>query len=91
LFTVEKRAIEEGDFYVLHPLDSSGNFERVRIGFKDNVLNTLELYDSLGQLTRVTMTNSRQNQIVDATKFSADIPEDYDVIDMRPTVADDVD
>lgn len=91
LFTVEKQAIEEGDFYVLHPLDSSGNFERVRIGFKDNVLNTLELYDSLGQLTRVTMTNSRQNQIVDATKFSAEIPEDYDVIDMRPTVADDVD
>ena len=84
LFQIEKQAIDEGDFFILRPLDSSGNFERLRIGFEDNVLSMLELYDSLGQLTRITMTNSRQNPVVDLSTFTAKIPEDYDVIDSRP-------
>lgn len=91
LFTIEKQVIEEGDFFILRPLDSSGNFERLRIGFEDNVLSILELYDSLGQLTRITMTNSRQNPVVDLSTFIAKIPEDYDVIDSRPLETSDSD
>ena len=84
LFAIEKQIIESEVFYILEPLDSSGNFERLRIGFVDETLNSFELYDSLGQLTRISMTNVRNNPVVDMSEFNPELPEDYDVIDTRP-------
>lgn len=88
LFAIEKQIIDSETFYILEPLDSSGNFERLRIGFIDNTLSTFELYDSLGQLTRISMTNIRNNPVVDVSQFNPVIPVDYDVIDSRPLEQD---
>ena len=88
LFAIEKQVIESEVFYILEPLDSSGNFERLRIGFVDETLSSFELYDSLGQLTRISMTNVRNNPVVDMSEFNPELPEDYDVIDTRPEKED---
>jgi outer membrane lipoprotein carrier protein len=84
LFNVEHQAVDGTDFFVLTPIDESGTFERIRLGFSQGILNSLELYDSLGQLTRISMTNIRNNPIVDISQFQLSIPDDYDVIDNRP-------
>ena len=84
LFEIEKQVIDEEVFYILEPVDSSGNFERLRIGFVDETLSSFELYDSLGQLTRISMTNVRSNPVLDISEFNPELPEDYDVIDTRP-------
>ena len=86
LFTIEKEEEEEDNevYYVLNPVDNSGNFERIRIGFTNDMLSVLELFDSLGQMTRITMTNVRMNPVLDPSVFSPEIPDDFDVIDSRP-------
>ncbi len=87
-FVIEKNIIEGKDFFILMPIDSSGNFEKLTIGFQDETLSVFELFDSLGQVTRISMTNARNNPVLDVVQFTPEIPEDYDVIDSRP-VSDD--
>ena len=84
VFEIEHQVVEKVDYFVLLPKDESGAFERLRIGFNAGTLASLELYDSLGQLTRINMTNIRNNPLVDVSQFSLSIPEDYDIIDNRP-------
>ena len=86
LFNVERQQTEEAEIFVLTPIDASGNFERIRLGFKDQIFDSLELYDSLGQLTLITMTNKRNNPVLGTGMFQYQPNQEYDIIDSRKQV-----
>ena len=69
--------------FLLKPLDSSANFEFVQLGFDEGILQLLELHDNLGQITIITMTNIRNNPIVDMNLFVYHEIADFDLIDSR--------
>ncbi len=89
-FSVQKIKSEtEMQMFLLQPLDNSANFEQVRLGFEDAILQLIELYDSLGQVTIIKMTNIRNNPVLGNEAFIYQEMPDYDVIDSRvqePTV-----
>lgn len=86
LFNVKHQPVaENNEYFVLNPKDESGAFEGVRLGFVDGILSSIELNDSLGQLTLVTMTNIRNNPILDISQFEYTPDEDFDIIDSRTT------
>lgn len=72
--------------FLLKPIDNSSNFERVVLGFNDGILYLIELHDSLGQITIVTMTNIRNNPILGEDNFIYIEMPDFDVIDSRESV-----
>ncbi|MCP3674016.1 MAG: outer membrane lipoprotein chaperone LolA [Gammaproteobacteria bacterium] len=91
-FTVQTLALEseheaESDSkmqrFLLLPIDSSSNFEKIQLGFKEGILYLLELHDSLGQITIITMLNVRNNPIISDDLFVYKEIPDYDVIDFR--------
>ena len=75
--------------FILQPVDNSSNFEFVLLGFQDGTLFSIELHDSLGQTTLVTMTNIMSNPILGSSQFIYEEIQGYDVIDSRVNTADD--
>ncbi len=73
----------EMDLFLLQPIDNSSNFEKVHLGFKNGILSLIKLYDSLGQVTIVTMTNIRNNPIIGNDAFVYEENPDFDLIDSR--------
>ncbi|MCP4124630.1 MAG: outer membrane lipoprotein chaperone LolA [Bacteroidetes bacterium] len=73
----------EMQMFLLQPLDSSANFEQVILGFEDSILQLIELYDSLGQITIIRMTNIRNNPVMGNEAFIYQEIPDFDVIDSR--------
>jgi len=69
--------------FLLSPIDSSSNFEKIQLGFKDGILYLLELHDSLGQITIITMLNVRNNPIISDALFVYEAIPDFDVLDFR--------
>ncbi len=87
-FTVQTLPYElqsetEMQLFLLLPIDSSSNFEKIQLGFKEGILYLLELHDSLGQITIITMLNVRNNPIISDDLFVYEEIPDYDVIDFR--------
>lgn len=74
--------------FLLKPIDNNSNFERVVLGFNDGILYLIELHDSLGQITIVTMTNIRNNPILGNNQFVYTEMPDFDVIDSRELKSD---
>ena len=74
--------------FLLKPIDTSSNFEFIQLGFKDGVLQFIELNDSLGQVTTITMTNVRNNPIIADKEFIYEQQDDFDVIDSRSMSAE---
>ena len=71
------------ELFVLKPIDSSSNFEFVQLGFKEGVLQLIELQDSLGQTTIIRMTNIRVNPVIANKEFIYQEMPDFDFIDSR--------
>lgn len=63
------------------PKGQDVGFEDIRIGFEDGRLRVMELVDGLGQTTRITMTDGKENQPIDDSQFRFTPPEGVDVID----------
>lgn len=83
-FTVELMDPEtESEVFVLKPQDNSSTFEFILLGFKDGVLNSIELHDSLGQTTTIRMTNIRSNPIISDQQFIYETISEFDLIDSR--------
>lgn len=76
----EQKKLEK---FLLKPKDSSSNFEFIQLGFKEGVLQFIELNDSLGQVTSIVMTNVRNNPIIANQEFIYEEIADFDVIDSR--------
>jgi len=83
-FTVEMMQSEnELERFLLTPKDSSSIFEFVQLGFNGGILHLIELHDSLGQITIISMSNIRNNPIMGNQAFIYQEQADYDLIDSR--------
>ena len=56
-------------------------FEKVRMGFKGNTLDTMELYDHLGQVTVIRFSRIERNPKLAADPFKFTPPQGADVIE----------
>ncbi|MGB1111227.1 MAG: outer-membrane lipoprotein carrier protein LolA, partial [Gammaproteobacteria bacterium] len=65
----------------LKPKSKDTDFDKVRIGLRDDDLEIMELYDGLGQITRLTFTNVELNPDIAQGRFQFVPPPGVDVID----------
>ena len=68
------------DWVNLVPRTEDSGFSEVRIGFEDNRLRLLELLDTLGQRTRISFVDLKENVPVSPTTFEFIPPEGVDII-----------
>ncbi len=69
------------DWVNLIPRDQNSSFEEVRIGFEDNRLRLMELLDNLGQKTRISFVDLKENVFISSTIFDFVAPDGVDIID----------
>lgn len=79
-FTVNKLARAGGDWVELAPKKKDAGFEKIRLGFQKNVLRHIELLDAFGQMTRISLSDYRENTPIDAARFSFTPPPGADVL-----------
>ena len=64
------------------PKTADAGFSRVDLGFRGNVPERVELLDSFGQTTRVTLTNMKANPALAPAEFQFTPPAGVDVVKM---------
>jgi chaperone LolA len=62
------------------PKNKDTTFERIRMGFKGDVLVQMELFDFFGQRTTLKLTKFARNPSIPASKFKFTPPKGADVI-----------
>jgi outer membrane lipoprotein carrier protein len=62
------------------PRSPDTGFERVRIGFADNLPRTMELKDAFGNVTTLTFSGFERNLPVDAARFKFVPPKGADIV-----------
>lgn len=67
----------------LTPRNIESEFASVRLGFRDNELAGMVLFDNLGQKTLITFKDVKRNRKLGRDLFTFDPPEAVDVIDSR--------
>lgn len=67
----------------LTPRDVNAHYETVRLGFKQDHLAKMMLFDNLGQKNLITFLDTRRNATLNLELFSFTPPEGVDVIDNR--------
>jgi len=81
-YNVEAKGSKNGlDWLEAFPRDQDTMFEKVRMGFKGNSLDTMELYDHLGQVTVIRFGKVERNPKLAANLFSFTPPKGADVIE----------
>lgn len=80
-FTIKSLGVQgKLEWVQLTPRRKDGGFEEIRIGFERGRLRMLEMVDSFGQTTRVTLHAPRENAKIDVAKFSFTPPKGVDVV-----------
>jgi outer membrane lipoprotein carrier protein len=80
-YNLDAKGVKGGlDWLEAYPKDSDSMFQKVRMGFKGNTLDTMELYDHLGQVTVIRFTKIERNPALDAQTFRFTPPEGADVL-----------
>jgi outer membrane lipoprotein carrier protein len=80
-FTLTDGGVGEGLEYVnAFPRTADTGFERVRIGFKDNLPRVMELADSFGNTTLLQFRGFERNVELDAGAFRFTVPPGADVV-----------
>ena len=69
------------DWLEAFPRDEDSMFSKVRMGFKGNTLDTMELHDHLGQVTVIRFGKLERNPKLAAGVFTFTPPEGADVIE----------
>jgi chaperone LolA len=69
------------DWLEAYPKSSDSMFQKVRMGFKGNSLDTMELYDQLAQVTVIRFSRIERNPKLRADAFSFTPPQGADVIE----------
>ncbi len=72
------------DWLELTPRSADSQYKSVRLGFKDNHIAAMTLYDYLGQENFITFINTERNSPLKKELFQFEVPEGVDVIDERP-------
>ena len=63
------------------PKGEDSDYKDLRLGFSDQRLRIIELLDSLGQTTRITLSNSQENVELQDERFAFKPPKGIDIID----------
>ncbi|WP_089711580.1 outer membrane lipoprotein chaperone LolA [Halomonas daqiaonensis] len=79
-YDVTRRQQGSSETFILVPKDPDTLFEELRMTFRGEALNLLQMTDSTGQRTAIEFDNVRMNQPVDDSHFNFEIPEGTDVI-----------
>lgn len=69
------------DWLDAFPKNKDSMFEKVRMGFRGTNLDTMELYDHLGQVTQIRFSGIQRNPKLAADTFSFTPPQGADVLD----------
>jgi len=64
------------------PKTADAGFSRVDLGFRGNVPERIELLDSFGQTTRVTLSNIKSNPTIAPSEFQFTPPQGVDIVKM---------
>ena len=62
------------------PKENDGGFEDIRIGFENGKLRKLEMIDSFGHITRISLSDNRENKRISKKKFAFVPPKGVDVV-----------
>lgn len=65
----------------LSPKSGDSSFTQIILGFDEQVLKSMELSDKFGQTTRVSFSNIRANQRLEAARFEFRPPKGVDVFE----------
>jgi outer membrane lipoprotein carrier protein len=68
------------EFVEAKPKSPDTGFDRIRIGFKENLPRTMELHDNFGQATQLTFDTFERNPALDPALFRFTPPPGADVI-----------
>lgn len=80
-FSVQELGEKDGLVWVgLSPKVKDTDFESVKLAFKDQELQVMELKDNLGNLTRITFSHLQRNVAVEDKNFNFTPPIGADVI-----------
>ena len=63
------------------PLADQAEIEMARLTFRDGKPATLDLFDTLSQSTRLTLSNIERNPEIDPSIFEFEVPEGADVLE----------
>ncbi|MBE9516861.1 MAG: outer membrane lipoprotein chaperone LolA [Proteobacteria bacterium] len=64
----------------MKPKKSDGGFEDIRIGFEKGKIRMLEMVDSFGQTTRITLSKNRENRKIKTKLFQFKPPKGVEVV-----------
>lgn len=80
-FKITERGTQDGlDWLELSPKTKDTEFSSVRLGFRGDALEAMELTDGFGQTTHLHFTHERRNPPLDNALFKFDPPEGVDVV-----------
>ncbi|MDP2787304.1 MAG: outer membrane lipoprotein chaperone LolA [Pseudomonadota bacterium] len=84
LFSLKDAGIKDGiEWLEATPKSKEGSFEKVRMGFKGDDLQVMELKDNFGQTTLLRFSNLQRNPSMGASLFRFAPPKGADVIGDR--------
>lgn len=79
-FTVVQSGSGDNSVFELKSKSSKANFQRMKLVFHKNMLAELVLYDQLGQVTTVKLTQPKLNPQLAASWFQFKAPKGVDVV-----------
>ena len=68
------------DWLEVKPYDEDSLFEKVRMGFRGNALEVMELHDHFGQKTTITFSNMQRNPKTSPDLYTFTVPKGADVV-----------
>ncbi len=81
LFNLKETGEKDGlDWLEATPKSKEGSFEKVRLGFKGNDIQAMELKDNFGQTTVLRFTNLERNPALGSSLFRFKPPKGADVL-----------
>lgn len=81
-YNLNAKGVSRGlDWLEAYPKEPESMFQKVRMGFKGNTLDTMELYDQLGQVTVIRFSRIERNPKLPADSFTFTPPAGVDVIE----------
>ena len=84
LFNLKETGAKDGlDWIEATPKSKEGSFEKVRMGFKGEDIQAMELKDNFGQTTLLRFTNLERNPALGASLFRFTPPKGADILGDR--------
>ena len=68
------------DWLEVKPYDEDSLFEKVRMGFRGNALEVMELHDHFGQKTTITFSHMQRNPKTSPDLYTFTVPKGADVV-----------